>query len=191
MIPPHLTLYKTSTNFEFTQGFIAIRNESPEVKRTVNYWCLTEDAIENGIQSTTRYRRDTKGRKTPNTTVSSIPNRQESNRKGDISEKNPGTCKTRSLIQDDRLRLINKRPTEIQSTHLQTRQFIDNGPCPHGLPTMHNAVPWPSNNGTYIQTFSYNDVLGCATPPRMPNQMHHYSGHQGLDAPTYYQPGWN
>lgn len=45
------------------QGFEAVREEPTAGKKPVKYWRLTEEAVTNSIQSTTRYRKQTNYKK--------------------------------------------------------------------------------------------------------------------------------
>ncbi|KAL4921056.1 hypothetical protein BDW62DRAFT_198501 [Aspergillus aurantiobrunneus] len=51
-------------NLSMNAGFEAVREEQPTAgKKPINYWRLTDEAVSNGIQSTTRYRKQTNYRK--------------------------------------------------------------------------------------------------------------------------------
>lgn len=62
------------------QGFVAIR-ESPNGKKSVNLWRLTDEAIKKGIQSTTRYRKQANQKKDLGSEPPA-PQRQRSGAKG-------------------------------------------------------------------------------------------------------------
>ncbi|KAJ5232228.1 hypothetical protein N7468_005184 [Penicillium chermesinum] len=183
-------------NLSMNAGFIAVRDGSPGGKRTMNYWCLTEEAIQNGIQSTTRYRRDIKGRKPSNTTEAPIPNHPEPGRRGE----RPGRrSKPRSSHQDNRRPTPLHRPETLASC-VQPRPITEAGAgaFPQSLPPGYPAPPmdltgahWPSN--TYVQTFGFNDVISCTTPPHIPDQMHQYGANPSSDGSSfhYQNSGWN
>ncbi|KAL3474201.1 hypothetical protein BJX99DRAFT_271856 [Aspergillus californicus] len=68
-------------NLSMNAGFEAVRQDSTPGKKAVNFWRLTDEAVNNGIQSTTRYRKQTNYKKS----VASdppAPQRQRSGAKG-------------------------------------------------------------------------------------------------------------
>ncbi|KAI9367127.1 hypothetical protein BJX61DRAFT_538315 [Aspergillus egyptiacus] len=68
-------------NLSMNAGFEAVREESTPGKKAVSYWRLTEEAIREGVQSTTRYRKQTNYRK-PVASDPPAPQRQRSGAKG-------------------------------------------------------------------------------------------------------------
>ncbi|KAL4962289.1 forkhead box transcription factor [Aspergillus stella-maris] len=72
-------------NLSMNAGFEAIREETTPGKKPINYWRLTDEAVNNGIQSTTRYRK-TANYKRPTTAATAsdppAPQRQRSGAKG-------------------------------------------------------------------------------------------------------------
>ncbi|KAL2803189.1 hypothetical protein BJX63DRAFT_437159 [Aspergillus granulosus] len=68
-------------NLSMNAGFEAVREESTLGKKAVNYWRLTEEAITNGIQSTTRYRKQANYKKSV-AADPPAPQRQRSGAKG-------------------------------------------------------------------------------------------------------------
>ncbi|GIJ99254.1 hypothetical protein Aspvir_001384 [Aspergillus viridinutans] len=68
-------------NLSMNAGFEAVRVESPNGKKAVNYWRLTDEAYRKGIQSTTRYRKQA-NHKRPLGSDTPAPQRQRSGAKG-------------------------------------------------------------------------------------------------------------
>ncbi|KAL4780755.1 hypothetical protein BJX76DRAFT_350698 [Aspergillus varians] len=68
-------------NLSMNAGFEAVREESAQGKKPVNYWRLTDEAVNNGIQSTTRYRKHTNYKKSAASDLPA-PQRQRSGAKG-------------------------------------------------------------------------------------------------------------
>ncbi|KAL2833200.1 hypothetical protein BJY01DRAFT_93789 [Aspergillus pseudoustus] len=68
-------------NLSMNAGFEAVREESTPGKKAVNYWRLTDEAITNGIQSTTRYRKQANYKKSV-AADPPAPQRQRSGAKG-------------------------------------------------------------------------------------------------------------
>jgi hypothetical protein len=64
-----------------SQGFEAVRVESPNGKKAVNYWRLTDEAYRKGIQSTTRYRKQANHKRALGSDPPA-PQRQRSGAKG-------------------------------------------------------------------------------------------------------------
>ncbi|OJJ03573.1 hypothetical protein ASPVEDRAFT_43054 [Aspergillus versicolor CBS 583.65] len=82
---------------EIWQGFEAVREDPVPGKKPVNYWRLTDDAAENGIQSTTRYRKQTNYKKSA-VSDPPAPQRQRSGAKGGKATKI--TAKYRGLAHN-------------------------------------------------------------------------------------------
>ncbi|KAL4873295.1 hypothetical protein BDV12DRAFT_192775 [Aspergillus spectabilis] len=68
-------------NLSMNAGFEAVREESTPGKKAVNYWRLTDEAVNNGIQSTTRYRKQANYKKSA-ASDPPAPQRQRSGAKG-------------------------------------------------------------------------------------------------------------
>ncbi|KAL4925582.1 forkhead box transcription factor [Aspergillus undulatus] len=68
-------------NLSMNAGFEAVREESTPGKKAINYWRLTDEAVNNGIQSTTRYRKNA-NYKRPTASDPPAPQRQRSGAKG-------------------------------------------------------------------------------------------------------------
>ncbi|KAF7162125.1 hypothetical protein CNMCM5623_007570 [Aspergillus felis] len=68
-------------NLSMNAGFEAVRVESPNGKKALNYWRLTDEAYTKGIQSTTRYRKQA-NHKRPLGSDTPAPQRQRSGAKG-------------------------------------------------------------------------------------------------------------
>ncbi|KAE8378818.1 hypothetical protein BDV26DRAFT_280831 [Aspergillus bertholletiae] len=88
-------------NLSMNAGFEAVRVEKAPGKKALNYWRLTDEAIANGIQSTTRYRKQANYKKTVGSDPPA-PQRQRSGAKGGKATKI--TAKFRGLMNQDELR---------------------------------------------------------------------------------------
>lgn len=149
------------------QGFEAVKIEGSGKKAT-NYWRLTQEAIDHGFQSTTRYRKANhrKG-------ISSDPpalGRQRSGSKGGKATKN--AAKMRHITQDEQRMEWGFPPTLHRQQHLQpqpmenhfhpTPSMVDMPPyqTPH---TFNGLSPMPRDGR--IQAHHMNTVIGCTIPP--------------------------
>ncbi|KAL4808926.1 hypothetical protein BDV18DRAFT_91983 [Aspergillus unguis] len=105
-------------NLSMNAGFEAVREECVPGKKAVNYWRLTDEAVVNGVQSTTRYRKQGSYKK-PVPTEPPAPQRQRSGAKGGkatkITAKFRSSGPGHSLSQEEYRR-------ERQHNHLQPHQ---------------------------------------------------------------------
>ncbi|KAL4937149.1 hypothetical protein BDV06DRAFT_227235, partial [Aspergillus oleicola] len=72
-------------NLSMNAGFEAVREETAPGKKPINYWRLTVEAVNNGIQSTTRYRKNANYKRPTTAAAASdppAPQRQRSGAKG-------------------------------------------------------------------------------------------------------------
>ncbi|KAH8423255.1 uncharacterized protein LDX57_001014 [Aspergillus melleus] len=88
-------------NLSMNAGFEAVREESIPGKKSVNYWRLTDEAVKNGIQSTTRYRKQANYKKIL-CSDPPAPQRQRSGAKGGKATKI--TAKFRGHVSPDHFR---------------------------------------------------------------------------------------
>ncbi|KAJ5103302.1 hypothetical protein N7532_003831 [Penicillium argentinense] len=161
-------------NLSMNQGFEAIKGESIHGKKPNNFWRLTDEAFENGIQSTTRYRRATnKGKMTiPD---SAIRDRRRSESKGGWPMKQ--VAKTRLNAQEDQRReqYVDRKPTlRPQDPSTQPHQQ------PHQQPMRSPFMPSPKIFGISSfdrssepassalprsSTSQFYEAIGCTSPP--------------------------
>ncbi|KAL5050449.1 hypothetical protein BDW71DRAFT_125812 [Aspergillus fruticulosus] len=180
-------------NLSMNAGFEAVREESTPGKKAVNYWRLTEEAVSNGIQSTTRYRKQANYKK-PVTSDPPAPQRQRSGAKGGKATKITARFRSNglsmnSLGQDEYRRERacrqslqqhqghNPRITPPQR-HLP-KSFIYSQYLPRLSPTTTTAAYAPGVVGTTtsttlpmtatrspaIESFNLGNVVGCADAP--------------------------
>ncbi|KAK4987832.1 hypothetical protein LTR66_007497 [Elasticomyces elasticus] len=146
--------HNLSMNQAFTQG------EKNSGDKRVSLWRLTEDAVKNGVQSTTRYRRDPKRRAQRSGTPA--PQRQRSGAKG-------GEATRRAA---SRLKAQSRARRSIGSPHTQPhrrhRQLHDPYPL-SSWPSRAAAPPAPSqsqsptpNNAIAVPAMPY--FLSITTP---------------------------
>ncbi|KAL4875918.1 hypothetical protein BJY04DRAFT_232067 [Aspergillus karnatakaensis] len=83
-------------NLSMNAGFEAVREESTPGKKAVNYWRLTDEAVNNGIQSTTRYRKQANYKKSA-ASDPPAPQRQRSGAKGGKATKITSRFRTTGL----------------------------------------------------------------------------------------------
>lgn len=168
------------------QGFVAVREEGPEGKRSTNYWCLTKEAIQNGIQSTTRYRRDIKGRKT------SAFTEPMSSYRGDSGIRSGGrrpANKPRHLHYEDRPRSPFHHPGTVPG-RIQPRPMTTNGLLPYEHAQIYSGPSLDTSNMAwhphpYLNSLPLNQVVGCATPPHFPDHMAHYHDNSDIGGSRY------
>ncbi|KAL3468431.1 hypothetical protein BJX64DRAFT_282603 [Aspergillus heterothallicus] len=136
-------------NLSMNAGFEAVREESTPGKKAVNYWRLTEEAITNGIQSTTRYRKQANYKKSA-AADPPAPQRQRSGAKGGKATKI--TARFRSSQS------INSMPSMSQDEYLceqlKCKPFQRHHPQPQRvIPSQrqhHHHLP-PTKNFLYSQ----------------------------------------
>ncbi|KAL2819368.1 hypothetical protein BDW59DRAFT_122127 [Aspergillus cavernicola] len=108
-------------NLSMNAGFEAVREESTPGKKAVNYWRLTDEAVNNGIQSTTRYRKQTNYKK-PVASDPPAPQRQRSGAKGGKATKTTARFRSNgsmsSMSQDEYRRERACRQQQQQQQHL-------------------------------------------------------------------------
>ncbi|KAF9885731.1 hypothetical protein FE257_012616 [Aspergillus nanangensis] len=90
-------------NLSMNAGFEAVREESIAGKKAVNFWRLTEEAVKNGIQSTTRYRKQANYKKTL-ASEPPAPQRQRSGAKGGKATKSTAKFRGHSHLSQDEVR---------------------------------------------------------------------------------------
>ncbi|KAL4890788.1 hypothetical protein BDV59DRAFT_194731 [Aspergillus ambiguus] len=155
-------------NLSMNAGFEAVREESTPGKKAVNFWRLTDEAVEKGIQSTTRYRKQANYKKALGSEPPA-PQRQRSGAKGGKAAK--FTAKFRGSMGHDELRKERTR----QRFSCQRRPHKDvygqyRHPSSIATPSMYHvslgsATPLPR---TSAESFDLGSVVGCADPPCTP-----------------------
>ncbi|KAJ0420033.1 hypothetical protein BJY00DRAFT_313506 [Aspergillus carlsbadensis] len=117
-------------NLSMNAGFEAVREETTPGKKAVNYWRLTEEAITNGIQSTTRYRKQANYKKSV-AADPPAPQRQRSGAKGGKATKI--TARFRSGQS------INSMASMSQEEYLRERGCRQHQPFPKPNHPYHQA----------------------------------------------------
>lgn len=180
-----------------TQGFEAIKGESAE-KKPLNYWRLTDEAYEKGIQSTTRYRKANhrKGHSSDPTTRE----RRRSGSKGGKATKH--TTRLRNSPQYEQLKeqqydqkpmlrrpLSPAQPSQMISSPIRSSEKFSHQDqsMPHGLPSGFSSG-FPTSNPPY-NCDSYN-VVGCTTAPPGENSVFYSTDHSvmTINHGGYYGP---
>ncbi|KAL2868022.1 uncharacterized protein BJX67DRAFT_380576 [Aspergillus lucknowensis] len=135
-------------NLSMNAGFEAVREESTPGKKAVNYWRLTDEAVQNGIQSTTRYRKQANYKKSA-TSDPPAPQRQRSGAKGGKATK--VTARFRSNQS------INSMPGVSQDEYRRERGYRQHQLLRHNHQAQrvspsqqHHQLP-PSKNPVYSQ----------------------------------------
>ena len=144
--------------------------EIDEDKKLRNYWCLTQEAIDNGrVQSTTRYRKANNNKKT----MSSEPSASAGHAFGQMSRKVAGMRIARThQTQEEQL----KPPYSPSTLHQQSHPFqsplqADNSffslsefmPCPISA-TVAPMANIPADT-TYSELGGNQDMIGCTKVP--------------------------
>ncbi|THC92611.1 hypothetical protein EYZ11_007913 [Aspergillus tanneri] len=171
-------------NLSMNAGFEAVREESTPGKKAVNFWRLTEEAVKNGIQSTTRYRKQANYKKSLGSDPPA-PLRQRSGAKGGKATK--VTAKFRGHLSQDGIRKERCRQRLASQRRLQKslyRQYYHH----HQPPTTTVSpfhVPGPATPLTRpsIEPFDLGSVVGCADPPPCPSIFCDMAG-SGSDCPA-------
>lgn len=133
------------------QGFEAVKEET-DGKRAVNYWRLTPEALKNGIQSTTRYRKLANQKKALSSEPST-PQRQRPSAKAGKAGK--ASSKIRHAGQDERHPRQRPTPTRRQQKDLYRQS-------PTSVLSVH--VPSPAAAAlvnSHVETFDLRHVVGC------------------------------
>ncbi|PWY80007.1 hypothetical protein BO83DRAFT_201083 [Aspergillus eucalypticola CBS 122712] len=158
-------------NLSMNAGFEAVREEPIPGKKAVNYWRLTNEAIKNGVQSTTRYRKQASYRKALGSDPPA-PQRQRSGAKGGKATK--VKPKFRGRMSEEELpkgryhpRVTSQpRPTKNVFTHYHTSAGT--------LTEITIMSPFqvsgltPSGNRLSSEPFDLGSVVGCADPAPCP-----------------------
>lgn len=147
------------------QGFEAIREESGPGKKSVNYWRLTDEAIKNGIQSTTRYRKQANYRKS---LASDPPVRQQSGAQGGkttkITANFRGPNDLQYLGELKRQRTEEERERRAQKLMYRQNYYSYPSPTTTVLPTHVLGSDTPVTRSP-AQPFNLGSVVGNADPP--------------------------
>ncbi|KAL6236577.1 hypothetical protein BDW75DRAFT_239091 [Aspergillus navahoensis] len=180
-------------NLSMNAGFEAVREESTPGKKAVNYWRLTDEAVNNGIQSTTRYRKQANYKK-PATSDPPAPQRQRSGAKGGKATKITARFRSNglsmsSMSQEEYRRERACRPSlqQHQGHNLRVtppqrqlpKSFIYSQYLPRLSPTTTTAAYAPGVMGTTtsttlpmaaacspaIESFNLGNVIGGADAP--------------------------
>ncbi|KKK24313.1 hypothetical protein ARAM_007305 [Aspergillus rambellii] len=151
-------------NLSMNAGFEAIREESMPGKKAVNFWRLTDEAVNNGIQSTTRYRKQANYKKSM-ASDPPAPQRQRSGAKGGKATKI--TARFRGSMSQDELRRERYRQRIIPSQrHFQKNVYGQYLHPPTGTttstPSTYHA---PGGPIVSAELFDLDHVVGCADPP--------------------------
>ncbi|KAI9041215.1 uncharacterized protein KD926_007327 [Aspergillus affinis] len=145
-------------NLSMNAGFEAVREESIPGKKSVNYWRLTDEAVKNGIQSTTRYRKQANYKKFLGSDPPA-PQRQRSGAKGGKATKI--TAKFRGHVSPDhhlrRERGLQKR---LYGQYYHHHQSPTTTVSPFHVLGTGAPLTRPS-----VETFDLGSVIGCADPP--------------------------
>lgn len=162
--PHHIRLIRKSCQ----QGFEAIREET-RGKRAVNFWRLTDEAVRNGIQSTTRYRKQANCRKTLSLEPPA-PLRQRSGARGGKAAK--VTAKLRHTHSHaDELRKERQhhhhgaRPTPVSTSAAARRRNEDHAYLHSPFPVQSSSTAHMTHHRHHHLTAeTFNDlryVVGC------------------------------
>ncbi|KAL5361952.1 hypothetical protein BJX96DRAFT_176703 [Aspergillus floccosus] len=155
-------------NLSMNAGFEAVREEATPGKKAVNFWRLTDEAVEKGIQSTTRYRKQANYKKALGSEPPA-PQRQRSGAKGGKAAKS--TAKFRGNMSHDELRKERYRqrlscqrrlPKDVYGQYRYTSSMT--------TPAMYHV---PAGSATPLTrtpdgSFDLGSVVGCADPPCTP-----------------------
>ncbi|KAJ5750417.1 hypothetical protein N7533_007445 [Penicillium manginii] len=158
-------------NLSMNQGFEAIKGEGKDNK-PVNFWRLTDKAYEEGIQSTTRYRKanqrkghssdpttrerrrsGSKGGKAAKNTAARMRNSPHYEQSRDQKYENSMSHKPRSLGQPHRQLRCPPIGAPQSSASISPYQMTL-GPTPSGLPITSSS-----------QNHAPDEVISCTTPP--------------------------
>ncbi|KAL4906590.1 hypothetical protein BDW74DRAFT_176906 [Aspergillus multicolor] len=180
-------------NLSMNAGFEAVREESTPGKKAVNYWRLTDEAVSNGIQSTTRYRKQTNYKK-PIPSEPPAPQRQRSGAKGGKATKITARFRSNglsinSMSQEDyrrerayrqqhhyQLQNYNQRVMPSQR-HLPKgfiySQYLHRPPpttttaayAPGVVGTAPTTLPMTAARSSAIDGFNLSNIVGCTDAP--------------------------
>ncbi|PLB45650.1 hypothetical protein P170DRAFT_449306 [Aspergillus steynii IBT 23096] len=151
-------------NLSMNAGFEAVREESVPGKKSVNYWRLTDEAVKNGIQSTTRYRKQANYKKTLGSDPPA-PQRQRSGAKGGKATKI--TAKFRGHVSQDELRRERCRQ-RLACQRRPPKGLYGQYYHHHQSPTTTVSpfhVPGPPLTRPSVEPFDLGSVVGCADAP--------------------------
>ncbi|KAJ5988758.1 hypothetical protein N7481_003968 [Penicillium waksmanii] len=172
-------------NLSMNAGFEAIKGEDKDNK-PVNYWRLTDEAYQDGIQSTTRYRKA--NHRKGNSSDHTARERRRSGSKGGKAAKNAARMRNsphyeqfrdqkyehstlhtpRSLGQPHRQQL--RPPIRAPQINASISPYqMTLGPTPSGLPSTNSS-----------QNHAPDDVISCTTPP--PGNYPVFYGTGGLES---------
>ncbi|KAL2013048.1 hypothetical protein VTN00DRAFT_573 [Thermoascus crustaceus] len=145
-------------NLSMNAGFEAVKEESPTGKKPVNFWRLTEEAIKNGVQSTTRYRKQGNHKKSVKS-ENPAPQRQRSGAKGGRAAKI--AARFRRANHDEQ-----KNERYRHRNGLLRRPYKD-GPSPSRISaaSVHASIPIASATGSPSESFDLGSVVGCTETP--------------------------
>ncbi|RHZ68109.1 forkhead box transcription factor [Aspergillus thermomutatus] len=146
-------------NLSMNAGFEAVRVESPNGKKAMNYWRLTDEAYRKGIQSTTRYRKQANHKRALGSDPPA-PQRQRSGAKGGKATKIAAKYRGQMLLM-----------TGGQQDAMQRERL-----CLHPAPLHQQQLPPQMGNyfpylrtGTSVATVSPTRVSGPATLMHRPS----------------------
>ncbi|PYI01051.1 hypothetical protein BO78DRAFT_328600 [Aspergillus sclerotiicarbonarius CBS 121057] len=154
-------------NLSMNAGFEAVREEPIPGKKAVNYWRLTNEAIENGVQSTTRYRKQASYRKALGSDPPA-PQRQRSGAKGGKATKIK--ARFRGRMSEDDLRREKCRQRVTSQRRPQKNVYAQYSTTAAALTGITVVSPYqvsgPTTPGTRLsaEPFDLGSVVGCADP---------------------------
>ncbi|KAL4980321.1 hypothetical protein BDW66DRAFT_53868 [Aspergillus desertorum] len=180
-------------NLSMNAGFEAVREESTPGKKAVNYWRLTDEAVSNGIQSTTRYRKQANYKK-PVTSDPPAPQRQRSGAKGGKATKitarfrsnglsmnsmSQEECRRERICRQNLQQHQGHNPRVTPSQRHFPKSFIYSQYLPRPSPatataayapgvvgtTTSTTVPMTATRSPVIEGFNLGNVVGCPDAP--------------------------
>ncbi|KAF4157066.1 hypothetical protein CNMCM6069_005964 [Aspergillus lentulus] len=165
-------------NLSMNAGFEAVRVESPNGKKAVNYWRLTDEAYRKGIQSTTRYRKQA-NHKRPLGSDPPAPQRQRSGAKGGkankIAAKYRGqmfltTGDQQDAAQRERLYL---HPAPLQLQQQLPSQMVNRPPYLRAATSVATVSPTRASGPATLmhrpsaEQYNLGSVIGCTEAPSL------------------------
>ncbi|KAH3052712.1 hypothetical protein KXV27_003554 [Aspergillus fumigatus] len=166
-------------NLSMNAGFEAVRVESPNGKKAVNYWRLTDEAYRKGIQSTTRYRKQA-NHKRPLGSDPPAPQRQRSGAKGGkatkIATKYRGQMVLMTGDQQDaapRERLY-LHPAPLHLQQQLPSQMVNRPPYLRAATSVATVSPTRASGPATlmhrpsVEQYNSGSIIGCTEAPLYP-----------------------
>ncbi|OJJ51306.1 hypothetical protein ASPZODRAFT_12144 [Penicilliopsis zonata CBS 506.65] len=151
-------------NLSMNAAFEAVKGEPSNGKKGGNLWRLTEEAIQNGVMSTTRFRKQATYKRTMSSD-SPAPQRQQSGAKGGKAARNSARLRG----QEDKARKEKSR--QQYPAFDRPRQTPVHPPPAHMMWQFHTPVPHPPNPPHTADSLAagLETVVGCThhLPPSL------------------------